>query len=169
VSGEVASAWSWEIATEPNEVHRLLLASDEAAAADQPPPKRSLEATRRRVAAGSVHLLRWQDKPAAMFTLDDDAPFDLAEAGYPPAGKALFLQRLAVDPEIQTSQPLVGARALRRAIRLATDAGAAVLRSEANPDLKRAFALLSAHGFMTFGSAQDQTGRRRVYLQKTLA
>lgn len=162
--------WTWEIAASPDEVHGLLLASDAAAATpDLPAPRRNPEATRALVRAGRVHLLRKDGRPAAMFTLTVDPPFALDAAGFPAAATPLYMQRLAVDPEIAASEPLVGLRALRMAIQTATDAGADVLRSEANPDLERVFAMLSGHGFVPHRAIQGGDGRRRVYLQKVLA
>lgn len=161
--------WEWEIASSADEVHNLLLASDAAAAtAELPAPRRNPEATRALVQAGRVHLLRKDGRAAAMFTLTTEPPFALEVAGYPMAEKALYLQRLAVDPDTAAMEPLAGLRALRMAIQTATDAGADVLRSEANPDLGRVFVMLSGHGFVPHRSILGDDGRRRVYLQKAL-
>lgn len=161
--------WRWEIARNSEEVHHLLLASDAAhATPEQPAPRRNPETSRLRVADRSVHLLRCGVFPAAMFTLTTESPFDVARAGYPPAARPLYLQRLAIDPEVRRAAPLAGVRALRRAIEMARIAGADVIRSETNPDLGRICAMLRYHGFMAYGSAEDADGRRHIYLQKAI-
>ncbi|WP_437854459.1 hypothetical protein [Sorangium sp. So ce363] len=167
---EIASPQgSWEVASNAEEVHALLCASDaHHATPENPAPARRLETTRRRVQAGSVHLLRQGAEAIAMFTLTWEPPFEADLAIFPPAGKPAYLSRLVVHPAGLARGSLAGARCLRRAVELATAGGADVLRSEANPDLTQVRALLGMFGFEEHGRAQSEDGRRRVYLQKVL-
>jgi hypothetical protein len=163
-------SWSWEISTNVDEVHEILCASDAyTATREAPPPVRNIETTRRRVRAGSVHVLRSGAEAVAMFTLTWDAPFAEDTTIFPPAQKPAYIGRLAIRPEWLARDSIVGARCLRRAVELAVSAGADALRSEANPDLVRVLTLLHLFGFEEYGRAQSEDGRRRVYLQKVLA
>jgi len=121
------------------------------------------------VRSGSVHLLRHEGRPAAMFTLTWEPPFDASATTFPPARKPIYMGRLAVAPEWLANGSLVGVRCVRRAIEIAEQAGADALRSEANPDLARVRALLDALGFEECAAFQSADGRRAVHLQKTLA
>ncbi|WP_068874054.1 MULTISPECIES: N-acetyltransferase [unclassified Phenylobacterium] len=160
---------AWELARDAVEVHELLLASDVASDTGAGPPQRSLVGTRRRVEAGSVHLLRMDGKPAAMVTLTRDPPFDLALTDYAPSAAAVYMQRLAVHPALRLEHPYLGARAVRRALDVARAAGADVIRAEANPDLARVLGMLLAHGFVPVGAPRAGPERPRVYLEKALA
>jgi GNAT superfamily N-acetyltransferase len=161
--------WSWELSADAEEVHALLCASDAYhATPGSPAPLRSLETTRRRVGAGSVHLLRRGSEAVAMFTLTWDPPFEGGGALFPPARKPAYLGRLAVHPDWLARGSIVGAQCLRRAVEVATRGGADVLRSEANPDLTQVRALLGMFGFQEHGRSRAEDGRPRVYLQKAL-
>jgi hypothetical protein len=160
---------SWKTATNAEEIHALLCACDAYTATPvAPPPTRSRETTVRRVTEGVVQVLRCNSFAVATFTLTRDPPFVEPSYHYPPARAPMYVGRLAVHPDWLRRGGLVGAQSLRRAIELATSAGADVLRSEANPDLTATRALLHQFGFKEYGGATDGTGRRRVYLQKEL-
>ncbi|HEU0297874.1 MAG TPA: hypothetical protein VFR37_00425 [Longimicrobium sp.] len=162
--------WSWEVAGDPDEVHALICACDAfTATARAPAPVRSPESTRRRVDERAVHLLRHGPRAVATFTLTPYPPFDADLSLFPPARRPAYLGRLAVMPERLATGELLGPRCLRRAVELAAAAGCDALRSEANPDLEGVRAMLHLFGFQEYGQAQAQDGRRRVYLQKTLA
>lgn len=164
-----ATAWRWDVGTSAEEIHALLRLCDAyTATAEAPAPVRNMETTKRNVESGSVHVLRRGAEAVAMFTLTWEAPFEPEDAGFPPAQRPGYLQRLAVKPELLAEGSLVGARCIRRAIELARRAGADVIRSEANPDLARVVALLGLFGFEEFRRTQAEDGRRRVYLQKNL-
>ena len=156
---------AWEVATDADEVHRLLCASDAAhATREAPAPARHVATTRRRVEDGAVHLLRVNGEPAAMFTLTWQPAFDASIDVFPVARHAAYMSRLAVAPG---RDDLAGARCVRHAVAVARAAGAEVLRCEANPDLPT-YSLLRMHGFEPFGPVEEASGRRRVRLQKPL-
>jgi|SRR5215203_3227382 len=160
---------SWEVSNNAEEVHALLCASDAYHATHAvPAPMRNMETTRRRVQEGSVHILRLGTEAVAMFTLTWDAPFAEGTVFFPPACKPAYIGRLAVKPDCLEGDSIIGAQCLRRAVELATSAGADAIRSEANPDLTRMRTLLRLFGFEEYGLTQSEDGRRRVYLQKAV-
>lgn len=145
---------SWEVASDADEVHAFLLANDRAAARPgAPAPSRNPDSTRRHVAERRVHLLCRDGIALGMFTLGPKPPFDPAAAGYGAAASPLYLQRLAVAPA--ASKSLAGLKLLRRAITLAREEGADVVRAETNPRLIEACALLSAAGFVPIAPSTD--------------
>jgi hypothetical protein len=162
-------AWTWEVATDVDEIHALVCASDaHTATPAAPAPTRSLEATAWRVRAGAVQVLRYGRDAVATFTLTWSPPLEEAAATFPQATRPAYLGRLAVRPEWLDNGSLVGVQCLRRSIELATGGGADVLRCEANPDLTRVRTLLDLFGFREYGRAESDSGRRRVHLQKDL-
>jgi predicted GNAT family N-acyltransferase len=162
-------SWIWEVSTNVEEVHTLLCASDAYTANTKAPaPIRNIETTRRRVHEGSVHVLRFENEPVAMFTLTWDAPFSDDTKIFPFARKPAYIGRLAVQAEWQKKGSIVGAQCLRKAIELAKSLASDVIRSEANPDLIGVRTLLDLFGFKEYGQAQSEDGRRCVYLQKNL-
>ncbi|MFI1196316.1 GNAT family N-acetyltransferase [Micromonospora sp. NPDC020750] len=160
--------WTWAVATDSSEAHALLCASDghQAARYGMVAPVRNLDTTERRVRAGSVHLLRHGTEAAASFTLSQEPPHGLDLSVYPPATSPVYLQRLAVAPAYEGS--IVGVRCLRRAVELAREQGADVLRCEANPDLLATRRMLDTLGFTQHGPTLAENGVRRVHLQKTV-
>jgi hypothetical protein len=164
------TAWVWEVADDADAVHALLCASDAKAASDTgtPAPVRGLDSTRSRVGERAVHLLRADGEPAGMFTLTPFPPYDRDLAIFPAATRPLYLQRLAVDPGWAVRAPVVGLQCVRRAIEVATAAGADALRAEANPDLARVVSLLELCGFRPCGPPESSGGVRRLYLQMPL-
>ncbi|CRK61872.1 hypothetical protein [Alloactinosynnema sp. L-07] len=164
--------WRWEVASDSRAVHDLLRASDEfhAEATGTPVPTRRPESTERHVRAGNVQVAWSADRIAGMFTLTDFAPFDLAEAALPPAHAPLYLQRLVVAPDLLAQGSLVGVRCVRRAVTVATERGADVLRCEANPDLVGSVTVLLASGFVHSGPVHDDGGGRRwIHLHRPLS
>lgn len=163
------AGWSWETSSDAAEVHALLCACDAYQATPcAAAPLRNPVTTERRVAEGAVQVLRHDGRAVATFTLSWDAPFSAPPGTFPSATKPAHLGRLAVLPEWLERGALLGVRCVRRALDLARQAGADVVRSEANPDLSRVVAMLRQLGFEEHGAAQSQDGRRRVYLQKRL-
>lgn len=161
--------WKWEAAGDADEVHRLLCESDQyTATADAPAPVRNIETTRRRVDTGCVQILRCDGRAAAMFTLTWEPPFAEELSVFPDANTPMYLSRLAVRAEWLERGSMVGVRCIRRAVELATAAGADAIRSEANPDLEAVAALLRMMGFVETVRRQASDGRRRMYLQKNL-
>jgi len=159
-------ASGWEIARDPDEVHALLLDSDRASATlRSPPPRRNEATTARRFGEGAVHLLRRDGRAVAMVTLTQEPPFDLARAGFSPAARPLYMQRLAVAGAA-AGAAWPGLAALRRAIEVADAAGADALRCEANPGLAATFSLLTRHGFVPHAAETGDDGRARVYLER---
>jgi hypothetical protein len=161
---------SWCIGRDPEAVHALLRASDEhhAATYGLPVPARRPMRTRQLVEAGAVQVLRNETGIVAMFALTEESPFDQELAAFPCARRPLYLQRLAVQPRLLTSIPLLGTRCLRRAVQVARSRHADVLRAEANPDLTGQAELLATFGFARFGPVHMTNGLRRVYLQKVI-
>lgn len=161
--------WSWETATDPEEVHTLLCASDayQAARYGVAVPMRQRSTTDRLVRAGAVHLLRLGPDAIGMFTLSHTPPFDDLST-FPPARNPAYLQRLAVRPEHLHDTSIAGARCLRKAIELAQHSGADALRAEANPDLTATRTLLQLMGFSQYGEVNTDGVRRWVFLQKAL-
>jgi hypothetical protein len=123
--------WVWKLGTDPAEVHELLCSCDrfQAERYQSPVPQRSFAATEQRVREGSVHVLYAGDRPAGMFTLTWEA------SDQPDTPRAARLGRLAVDPRQLADGGLIGVQCVRRAVDVAREIGAEVLRSEANPDL----------------------------------
>jgi hypothetical protein len=160
----------WDLATDADEVHALLQASDaeQAARYALPAPVRNLSTTVKRVEAGQVHLLRLGEQPVGAFTLSADPPFEIQPGVFPPAGRPLYLSRLCVAPEQLSIGSLVGVRCLREAIAAATRAGADVLRSQANPDFIHVLEMLRLHGFRQLGPPTGHRPLRSVNLQKDL-
>ncbi|WP_424184734.1 hypothetical protein ACOBQX_22950 [Actinokineospora sp. G85] len=166
-----AAGSGWEIADDPAAVHDLLLASDahQAELTGSPAPARRLASTEFLVGSGFVHLARVDGAAAAMFTLSDRPPFDLAQAELPPAVNPLYLQRLAVRPDLLRAGSTWGVRCVRRAVAEAAGRGADSLRCEANPDLAGSVGLLTACGFLHSGPVHaDDSGRRWVHLHRPL-
>ncbi|MGH3898517.1 MAG: hypothetical protein ACRDTA_09730 [Pseudonocardiaceae bacterium] len=163
------SEWSWETATDPEEVHLLLCASDayQAARYGVAIPIRQQSTTDRLVRTGAVHLLRLGPETIGMFTLSRTPPFDDLSA-FPPANNPAYLQRLAVRPEHLEDTSIAGARCLRKAIELAARRGADALRAEANPDLTATHTLLQLMGFSQYGEVHTDGVRRWIFLQKAL-
>ncbi|MEV0230206.1 hypothetical protein [Nonomuraea sp. NPDC050786] len=161
----------WEVATDPAEVHNLLIASDAEQGSRYAiaPPQRNLSSTMRRVEAGEVHLLRIGAEPAAAFTLSADPPFELGAGLFPPAVAPLYLSRLCVSPKHLRAGSLVGVRCLREAIRMAENADADALRSQANPDFTDVLDMLTLHGFRPWGPIATHGPLRSVNMQKDLA
>jgi hypothetical protein len=165
-----ATTDGWSIASNVEQVHQLLCASDTYAAAKHhmPVPKRNPETSRRLVEDGSVHLLIRDGAGRAMFTLGWHPPYSLPDE-FPAAGKPAYLQRLAVDPVSIQEDPLLGVQALRRAVEVAAIQGADAIRAETNPGLTGIVALLTAFGFQRYGPIRADGWMRRVYLQKQLS
>jgi hypothetical protein len=165
-----STRWSWGIATDPVETHELLCACDrfQAERHPSPVPRRSFATTEARVREGAVHLLRADGEPAGMFTLTWQPPFDAGADAPPDAGRPAYLGRLAVHPRWLAAGSMVGVQCVRRAIEAAREAGADVLRSEANPDLAGTWELLRTLGFTPLGPVEESGGVRRAKLQKTL-
>ncbi|ARF59206.1 hypothetical protein B1H19_03025 [Streptomyces gilvosporeus] len=135
-----------------------------------PVPQRDPQTTTRRVRTCCVHALRRSAGLAAMFTLTWQPPFAQDAAVFPAAQKPGYLSRLAVAPELLSQGTLLGARCVRRALEVAAEAGADVLRCEANPDLTATLELLLRLGFRQAGSTLDDgAGVRRVHLQARAA
>jgi hypothetical protein len=148
----------WQLATDADEVHALLCASDGYAAdAHQiPAPVRNRTSSRDLVLAGAVHLLRQDGAAVAMFTLTWQPPHGMPLDGFPPADKPAYLRRLAVRPDWISDGSLLGAQCLRRANETARADGADVLRAETNPGLTAMVAMLTAFGFVRCGRSATQ-------------
>ncbi|UBU11334.1 hypothetical protein [Nonomuraea gerenzanensis] len=163
--------WAWEDGQDAAELHELLVRSDayQAGRTGTAAPARRIETTRALVSRGSVHVLRHGGQAVASFTLSCSPPSGLDPSAFPAAGDPVYLSRLAVLPELLAEGSFAGVRCVRRAIRLATAAGADALRAEANPDLTDTRTMLLGLGFEQQGPVHaDETGRRYVHLQKLL-
>jgi hypothetical protein len=159
------------VASDPDEVHALLCASDryQAERFRSPAPVRNPATTRSRVLAGAVHLLRDDGRAAAMFTFTDDAQFDEPDGVFPPAHSPRYLGRMAVRPDLASAGSLFGVHCVRHAVHLARQAGADAIRAEANPDLAATVDMLTLLGFQLYGVCRtDDAGRRRVWLQRSM-
>ncbi|AHH99058.1 GNAT family N-acetyltransferase [Kutzneria albida] len=165
------AAHTWEVASNPDEVHELLCTSDrfQAGRFDSPVPTRNPATTAKRVAAGVVHLLRVHDQAAAMFTLTWEPAFEEPSGVFPAARRPAYLGRLAVRPDLAGTGSLAGAQCVRRALSLAREQGADMIRAEANPDLEATVDMLVVLGFTRCEQVfADDTGRRRVHLYQWL-
>lgn len=157
----------WQLADDDALVHGLVELSDRRAAerSSSAPPTRNPASTHWLVSQGFVHVGWLRGRAVATITVRDTPPFDLARTGLPTAERPRYMQRLAVDPD--ASDPLLGLRAVRRAITVASEDGADALRAEANPELVDVLRLLTAAGFSRFGT--DVSGALpRTYLQRAL-
>ncbi|AUG77897.1 hypothetical protein CFP65_3090 [Kitasatospora sp. MMS16-BH015] len=156
----------WETATDPGEVHDLLLASDLHVAASYglPVPQRNPHSTELLVGEGRVHLLRVDGAAAAMFALTSTPAFEVDLGIFPPAVRPAYLRRLAVRPERLADGELYGPMCVRRATEEAARSGAGALRAETNPDLAGIVRLLEAFGFRRYGPVRTEGWMRRVYL-----
>lgn len=139
----------WELANDPEEVHRLLLASDVHAAGGGHLPQRRPDSTRRLVSAGSVHGLRRAGRLVASVTLTEDPTFEPGPQ-FANVTPVLYMRRLCVDPA--AGDPLLGLRAARRAASLAREQGFRALRSEVNPEVLGVIRMLTSFGFRQRGS-----------------
>ncbi|MBB4688777.1 hypothetical protein [Amycolatopsis jiangsuensis] len=161
----------WEVATDADEVHTLLRASDrhQGDRFGSPVPARNPATTESRVRAGVVQVLRHSDRLAAMFTLTWQPPFEEPAGVFPFARTPAYLSRLAVRPDLVTAGSLAGLQCLRRAVGLALEQGADVLRAEANPDLESTVDTMVLLGFSRCDGEFGGDGTpRRVYLQHRL-
>ncbi|WP_410635027.1 hypothetical protein [Amycolatopsis sp. cmx-4-83] len=159
----------WEIATDAAEVHALLCASDQHQGRrfGSPVPARNPATTESRVRAGVVHLLRADDRAAAMFTLTWHPAFEPPTGVFPEAHTPAYLSRLAVHPSLGSS--LAGPQCLRRAVSIARESGADALRAEANPDLESTVDVMVLLGFTRCGPIFGGEGSpRRTYLHHPL-
>ncbi|MFD9706401.1 hypothetical protein [Lentzea sp. NPDC059081] len=155
------------MADDPAEVHDLLCASDrfQAERTGTRAPLRNPGSTAAHVGAGRVHLLRDGRRPAAMFTLVENPPFEVPPEVFPAAVRPVYLTRLAVLPEVAADGSLAGMMCVRRAIATATGRGADALRCEANPALADTVELLQALGFTVAGRPGAE---RALYLHHAL-
>jgi len=164
------SSWTWEIAEDPGEVHQFLCRSDAYhATAQAPAPRRLQETSELHVRNRSTHLLRQGGTPVAMFTLTQEPRFVIEAIAFLPAQKPIYLSRLAVGSACFMGGSMVGAQALRRAMEVARESGADAIRSEANPDLARSYALLEMFGFKVCNMEPLSGQLRRAHLQLDLA
>ena len=161
--------WTWEIATDARAIHRLISASDrhQGVLYASPIPVRRFATTIQSVQSGTVHLLRYDDEPAATMTVTTDCPFPGAESRFTPVVLPVYLQRLAVHPPVLGLAPLTGARCVRRALETARGMKADALRCEANPDLKAVFELLRLFEFRQVGEVVPGP-MPRAYLERLL-
>ena len=161
---------SWEIAGDAEEVHALLLRCDayQATATSTPVPARNRATTQRRVESGQVHLLRHDGRAVGAVTVSADPPFELP-AFMAATPTARYVSRLSVDPKELARGSLVGVQCLRRAVEVAARDRAEVLRSQANPDLRSTWQLLSLLGFEQRGPVSDAGYARHAFLEKRLA
>jgi hypothetical protein len=161
----------WERAQDPEEVHSLLLESDayQAQRYGVPAPRRDPRTTGRRVEEGTVHLLRDRaGAPAAMFTLSWTPGFAEPPETFPSARRPAYMSRLVVRAGLLDGGSLAGVRCVRRALALAAEGDADVLRAEINPDLTATRELLTSLGFVQHGPVHADAERRRAYLQRDL-
>ncbi len=158
----------WRVADDPATVHRIIEASDRRAAqrTGKEPPQRRIESTQGLVAGGLVHLGLLNGRPAVTVTVGGNPPFDVAASGLPPADDPRYMQRLAVDPEVDGAL-LLGFHAGRHAIAVAGAAGADALRAETNPDYDDVVRMLAALGFQPYRT-DDSGPRRRIFLQRPI-
>jgi hypothetical protein len=156
----------WVEATEPDEVHDLLLASDRHVAARYglPVPQRDRRSTRQLVSERRTHLLRVDGAAVAVFALTPTPAFDVDLAIFPPAARPAYLRRLAVRPERLDDGELYGPACVRRAMEVAAAHGADALRAETNPDLAGIVRLLEAFGFEQYGPVRTEGWMRRICL-----
>jgi hypothetical protein len=161
----------WEVAADADVVHDLLCASDryQAERFHSPVPQRNPATTASRVRDGLVHLLRVGGAAAAMFTLTRTPAFDEPPGVFPAAANPAYLSRLAVRPDLVAASSLAGPLCLRRAMALARERGADVLRAEANPDIESTVECMTLLGFRRCATSSGGTsGPRRVHLYRTL-
>ncbi|MFF1542315.1 hypothetical protein [Streptomyces sp. NPDC058291] len=161
----------WEVATDADEVHELLCASDRCQAERfaSPVPRRNPATTEFRVRNGLVHLLRSEGRAAAMFTLTEAPTFDVPPGVFPAARSPAYLSRLAVRPDLVAAASLAGPLCLRRAMALARERGADMLRAEANPDIESTVECMVLLGFRRCAAVpDDDAGPRRIHLYRVL-
>jgi hypothetical protein len=160
----------WEVATDADEVHELLCRSDlyQAERFASSVPRRNPATTEFRVRNGLVHLLRSEGRVAAMFTLTEVPAFEAPPGVFPAARSPAYLSRLAVRPDLAAAS-LAGPLCLRRAMTLARERGADVLRAEANPDLESTVECMVLLGFRRCAAVSDDgAGPRRIHLYRVL-
>lgn len=162
------SQYTWEVATNLDEVNALLQACDTyVSRPGSPIPKRNPETTAKRIADKQVHLLRKNQEPIAMFTLGPTPTFNLPEIIVPYAANPIYISRLAVSPALQKEGSIIGAQCLKHAINIAKIYNADAIRSEANPALSKVIELLRLFGFEDFFAHTEELVSR-VYFQKKL-
>lgn len=169
--GSALTTHTWEVAADADEVHELLCLSDryQGERFRSPVPRRNIATTESLVRDGLVHLMRSDGRTAAMFTLTRVPAFEEPPGVFPRAQAPAYLSRLAVRPDLVAAASLAGPLCVRRAVRLAADSGADVLRAEANPDLAATVDCLELLGFRRCGTVfSDTTGRRRTHLYRPL-
>ncbi|MFE2225792.1 hypothetical protein [Streptomyces kronopolitis] len=163
--------WTWEVAADAGEVHELLCASDryQGERFHSPVPRRNPATSASLVRDGLVHLLRDGAPAAAMFTLTRTSAFEEPPGVFPAAADPAYLSRLAVRPDLVTAASLAGPLCLRRAIALAGERGADMLRAEANPDIESTVECMALLGFRRCAAASEETaGPRRIHLYRLL-
>ncbi|MCL6297918.1 hypothetical protein [Streptomyces kronopolitis] len=163
--------WTWEVAADAGEVHELLCASDryQGERFHSPVPRRNPATSASLVHDGLVHLLRDGASAAAMFTLTRTPAFEEPPGVFPAAADPAYLSRLAVRPDLVTAASLAGPLCLRRAIALAGERGADMLRAEANPDIESTVECMALLGFRRCAAPFEETaGPRRIHLYRLL-
>ncbi|MEU4849042.1 hypothetical protein [Streptomyces gilvosporeus] len=162
---------TWEVAADAGEVHDLLCASDryQGERFNSPVPQRNPATTASRVHDGLVHLLRIGGAAAAMFTLTRTPAFEEPPGAFPAAANPAYLSRLAVRPDLVAAASLAGPLCLRRAMALARERGADMLRAEANPDIESTVECMTLLGFRPCTTSTGGTTEpRRVLLYRVL-
>lgn len=163
--------FSWEVAADAGEVHDLLCVSDryQGERFNSPVPQRNPATTASRVDDGLVHLLRVGGAAAAMFTLTRTPAFAEPPGVFPVAANPAYLSRLAVRPDLVAAASLAGPLCLRRAMALARERGADMLRAEANPDIASTVECMTLLGFRRCTtSSVAGAGPRRLHLYRVL-
>ena len=151
--------WSWRSVVDVVEAHALLCASDAInASPGQPPPQRNPLTTERHVLAMAVEGLFCGDSLVGMFTLTRDPPRAMDSDEFGAADQAVYMQRLAVHPDWVERDALLGVRCVKRALEIARERGASVLRAEANPRLVKVMQLLRSFGFVQVGPVRGEMG-----------
>lgn len=155
----------WEFVDDADEVHRLLLASDLKAASGGPPPQRNPAGTRRLVRAGAVQGLRRGARLVATVTLSEEPTFDSGPE-CADVNPVLYMRRLSVDPAAQ--DPLLGLRAVKRAVAYAREMHFRALRSEVNPEVAGVHRMLTSLGFRQRGGVDLTSGFPAVQMELVL-
>ncbi len=162
-------SWTYEIAINADEVHRIICECDLfQATAEAPAPVRNFQTTLRRVAEQCVYLTRKDGEIVSTFTITTDPPFPVERLScFSPTNQPLYMSRHALSVKFLQAGDIIGLQSFRTAMQVAKNRGGSMLRAETNPRLSRVVTLMKMLGFEEKGFADY--GSSCIYLQRTLS
>lgn len=160
----------WVVGTDAQEIHALLCESDKMAArtSNTSVPMRNMASSERYVASGNVHVLKDRGTAIAMFTLTTTPTFNPEGIDFPGAKSPVYLTRLAIHPEVQKDNKMLGFKTVKKMIEEAKRRGHDVIWNEVNPDIADVMKLLVLSGFKELVTEPLKAGTKVKYMYREL-